>query len=820
MTAENRSSVSNNDVGLTPRFLLTRGKWSNLLWPTCFESLRIIRSFFSSARARLGLLRVAHQRAEVSLRQNRAIFEELFEDAPDAILVVDRAGRIVRVNKQAAEMFGYEGGELLDQSIEVLVPERGRDRHVACRAAYFSMPGRRPMRTVLELFGRRKDGSEVPVDIALSPAQTAEGKLVLATVRDITNRSQAEMMLKVRARQQMVVAELGQYALATMDLSMLMQKAVSLVAQTLGVEYCKVLELLPDRHVLLLRAGVGWKQGYVGQVTVDARRDSQAGYTLQSNEPVIVHDLSAETRFRGPRLLLEHGVVSGMSVIIHGKDKPFGILGTHTTRKIAFTADDAHFLQSVANVLAAAIQRKRAEDQTERNLQRIQTLRLIDQAISSTLDLRTALDKLLEKIDQNLPYSAMTLRLFNGESGELEAAACRNLDEQEWMARKAGVFAKTVLESRAPLAVPDIQRIAHTRKAEFFLQRGFRSYLGVPLIAKDQALGVLSLYTNEPHDFDYREVEFLSTLANHAAIAIQNSQLYEKAETANRVKSEFLSVMSHELRTPLTAVMGYAGLIKDKMFGEINPEQEKILEKVMLRSNDLLGLINGILQATQVEADQTEVDRQEVDLVDFLNSLRSAYDFSFRKELSVIWDCPSHLPAMETDGGKLRHVLGNLIDNAVKFTQKGTVTISVRTIQDKFPILSPECLVENSEGKTATGEIAKQETGTENSTLKTQNSQQFVEFRVADTGVGIPQEKIPIIFEMFRQLDSSETRLYGGVGLGLYMVKKFTKLLGGTVEVQSEPGRGSTFIVRLPFRKLPRTNREPDRSSKHLMVRP
>lgn len=172
---------------------------------------------------------------------------------------------------------------------------------------------------------------------------------------------QVETDLQTRARQQAVVAELGQFALAGAELSVLMNEVCSRVASTLEVPYCKVLELLPDGRALHLRAGVGWHDGLVGQATVGAGADSQAGYTLHSSEPVVVEDLRTETRFNGPPLLHEHDVISGISVIIQGRPQPFGVFGAHTSTLRHFSPDDIYFLQSVANVLAEAIERKRAE---------------------------------------------------------------------------------------------------------------------------------------------------------------------------------------------------------------------------------------------------------------------------------------------------------------------------------------------------------------------------------------------------------------------------------------------------------------------------
>lgn len=163
----------------------------------------------------------------------------------------------------------------------------------------------------------------------------------------------------------MAVAKLSQLALGGADLNELMDEAVTLVAQCLDVEYVGILELLPDSNNLLLRAGVGWKEGVVGQATIDAGTRSQAGYTLLSNEPVIVKDLRTETRFKA-ECLIQHGVISGISVIIPRKDRPFGVLGAYTSQRRDFTEDDVVFLQAVANVISMAVERKHAEDEIKR----------------------------------------------------------------------------------------------------------------------------------------------------------------------------------------------------------------------------------------------------------------------------------------------------------------------------------------------------------------------------------------------------------------------------------------------------------------------
>lgn len=183
--------------------------------------------------------------------------------------------------------------------------------------------------------------------------------------------SESNTELRTRIRQQEVVAALGKQALEDDDLDQLMHDSAAAVADTLNNDYCKVLELLPSGDVFL-RQGVGWQDGLVGNATVPADLDSQAGYTLLSEEPVIVDDLHTEERFSGPDLLIEHDVVSGISVIIGTVDEPWGVLGTHTTDRREFTEHDVNFVQSVANLLAAAIERHTYQDELEETVTQLQ----------------------------------------------------------------------------------------------------------------------------------------------------------------------------------------------------------------------------------------------------------------------------------------------------------------------------------------------------------------------------------------------------------------------------------------------------------------
>lgn len=170
-----------------------------------------------------------------------------------------------------------------------------------------------------------------------------------------------------RARQQSALSALSQRALTGADLTRLFDDAVGLVAETLQVKFCELLELLPGADLLVLRAGIGWKEGSIGNATITAGRESQAGYTLLTGRRVVVDDLQCETPFTPPQLLREHGAISGVTVLIPGSEKPFGVLGAHSAAMRRFTDDDILFLQSVANLLAGAIDRHKAEQALRRS---------------------------------------------------------------------------------------------------------------------------------------------------------------------------------------------------------------------------------------------------------------------------------------------------------------------------------------------------------------------------------------------------------------------------------------------------------------------
>ena len=416
-------------------------------------------------------------------------------------------------------------------------------------------------------------------------------------------------------------------------------------------------------------------------------------------------------------------------------------------------------------------ERQRAETKVLHQNRQLEALYEIDSAISSTLDRRVLLDVLFDKIEALLPYAAFTVRLLNDETHQLEPISARNIDMQEWVkglesrsAITGSGFSQEIFLQNTPVVVENVQTDPRCWNQELFRKNGLVSYIGLPLITEGKALGVLGFYLKEKRSFPKEEVEFLSALAGQVAIGINNAQLYEKIkkqavelEEANQAKDEFLSVMSHELRTPLNVITGYAEVLSQGVLGEVQREQMHAVKTISFQSRELLRMINEILQVGSIEAGKVKANCQEVNMSDFLVELRSGYEILSKKEISLNWNIPSRLPIVRTDGEKLKHVLQNLINNAIKFTENGGVTISARCFRE------------------------------------------IIEFEVRDTGIGMPQDMLPSIFQMFRQLDSSNTRSYGGSGVGLYIVKKFVDLLSGKIGVESVLGEGSTFTITLPL---------------------
>lgn len=309
---------------------------------------------------------------------------------------------------------------------------------------------------------------------------------------------------------------------------------------------------------------------------------------------------------------------------------------------------------------------------------------------------------------------------------------------------------------------------------------GFVALISLPLQEMSETTGALTFYYDKPHEFSEEERHILhlaatqlSTMAERAQtvqdlrtsnelLRAQNAELRQQivaAEESRRLKTEFLANMSHELRTPLNSILGYTFLLQNQAT-PLADDQSHALHKIDASANALLRLINDLLELTQIKLDRAIVNATPEDAVllakravDTLGPINDAVTFR-------LLAMPDRIP-ITTDGDKVVKILENLISNAVKFTSAGEISLTVR------------------------------QTGP--------RSERRVEWTVKDSGIGIPEDKHEAIFDEFRQVDGSSTRLYGGTGLGLALSLGLARLLGGELSVESEPGQGSTFVLRLPL---------------------
>ncbi|MGF1506523.1 MAG: sensor histidine kinase [Anaerolineae bacterium] len=264
-----------------------------------------------------------------------------------------------------------------------------------------------------------------------------------------------------------------------------------------------------------------------------------------------------------------------------------------------------------------------------------------------------------------------------------------------------------------------------------------------------------------------------SELGERQRHEIELKQAKEAAETANRAKSAFLAQMSHELRTPLNSIIGYAELLTQGMYGELSPKQQDRLNKVLRNGRHLLQIINDILDISKVEAGRMEIDTRPFLIEGVLNECMNAVrPLAEKKGIKLIRQIDSDLPALYADRGRILQILMNLVTNAVKFTPEGAVTVeavSVNTADfDPLPVQPPP-----GDGPWAL-------------------------IRVTDTGIGIDPADQALNFEEFKQVDASATREYEGTGLGLAIAYRLIHLMGGTIWVESEMGKGSTFSFVVP----------------------
>lgn len=416
----------------------------------------------------------------------------------------------------------------------------------------------------------------------------------------VREREWVEKNLLTRSLQQTVVSALGQFALMSNDFAALANQSVILVAQTLEVEYCSLLELGRAKDSFLLRAGVGWKIGQVGSRRIPADSGTQAGFTLTAGEPVVVEDPLAESRFGSSPFLVEHGVVSSMTVAVAGQGQAFGVLGAHTTHRRAFTEDEVHFLLAVATVLAMAAARKQAEAQLEKL------------AAFAQLNPNPAMEVSAEG---KLTYANDAARKLAGELGKVEARGILPPNIRH--------IVQTCLQSRNNVGL------------ETEMNGRRFSWLFHPVSTS----GVVHAYVEDI-------TERLSLEAQ-----LRQSQKMESV-------GQLAAGVAHDFNNMLTIIQGHSGMLLAK--SAQNPELLDSAQAIYFASERAANLTRQLLMFSRKNVMQPK----PVDLREVVTHLSKMLQRLLGETVSLEFSPPTELPLIYADVGMLEQVIMNLAVNA------------------------------------------------------------------------------------------------------------------------------------------------------------
>jgi signal transduction histidine kinase len=317
-----------------------------------------------------------------------------------------------------------------------------------------------------------------------------------------------------------------------------------------------------------------------------------------------------------------------------------------------------------------------------------------------------------------------------------------------------------------PVHVVDILADSEYDMPETYGLGKSRTMLSVPLLREKVPIGMITVARQRVEPFTDKQVELVSTFADQAVIAIENVRLFDEIQDKSRQlaeasqhKSQFLANMSHELRTPLNAIIGVSEMLRED--AEAAKQDLEPLDRVLGAGRHLLALINDILDLSKIEAGRMELQPESFALAPLIaNVVKTIEPLATKNANQLAVQCDAEIGTLHADQMRLRQALLNLMSNANKFTDHGTITIDARQRQE--------------------------------------GSRDWVTISVADTGIGMTTEQMGKLFQEFSQADASTTRKYGGTGLGLVISKRFCQMMGGDITVESEPGRGSTFTIRLP----------------------
>jgi signal transduction histidine kinase/CheY-like chemotaxis protein len=462
---------------------------------------------------------------------------------------------------------------------------------------------------------------------------------------------------------------------------------------------------------------------------------------------------------------------------------PIGVIAVSRAEAGPFSDNQIELLKTFADQAVIAIENVRLFKELQartaeltQSVEKLTALGEVSRAVSSTLDVETVLDTIVSRASQLAGADGCSIYEYDEGAERFELRATHNFDAEFVEAIRAVPLRKgeglmgRAAETREPVQIPDITQPGAYQSSvrDTLIRFGYRALLSVPLLREDQIIGSLSLNRKAPGAFPPEVIDLLKTFATQSALAIQNARLFREIEAkshelevAGRHKSEFLANMSHELRTPLNAIIGYSEMLQEEAADLGTDAFVPDLKKINAAGKHLLELINAVLDLSKIEAGKMELYLEDFDLAGMVNDIAAVIQPLAEKNSNRLEvHCDEHAGTMRADLTKMRQALFNLVSNACKFTERGTVRLAVA-----------------------------REAGANGD---------WVSFAVSDTGIGMTPEQMTRLFEEFSQADASVTRKYGGTGLGLALSRRLARMMGGDITVASEAGRGSTFTIRLP----------------------
>lgn len=593
-----------------------------------------------------------------------------------------------------------------------------------------------------------------------------------------------------RAQQLQTSAEVSSTASQLLNLDELLPRLVELIKTRFGYDHAQIFLMDERNEFAELRASTGEAGKKLMSVRHKLKRGSTSviGQVTESGRPIIASDTEDAEVIHSPNPFLPD-TRSELALPLSVKNQIIGALDVQSNNPNAFKTDDITALTTLAAQISVAIENATLYERSLEEADRMSLLFEITSSAASAANVTSALqsagDSLAGAISPRLivmyikqlyadplgnTFEALDATTYSGFNFNLEDAPRIRI------ADKGGGVLGDVARSRQTRLIPETASELNYRT----LTPNSVSALIVPLVGGGELLGLMVVEGTTPNQFDSETVKLVQTLANSLSAIIQNAQFLDRLTRANeelreldKLKSDFLANMSHELRTPLNSIIGFSRMMLKGMSGQLTEMQEQDLSTIFNSGNHLLTVINDILDQAKIAAGKMTVSVEEFDVKPELEAVKSiGLGLVKDKPIDLRMEVSPNMPKVFGDKVRVRQVMLNLVSNASKFTKQGTIIIRA------YPVME--------DGKA------------------------WVRVDVIDSGIGIAEKDMPLLFEPFRQVDSSLTRTAGGTGLGLPIARSLMQLMGGSLNVSSIVNTGSTFTITIPTEPMPEAPEEPE----------